>query len=102
MRKDISNITKLGSIIYTGDYGSGDELTWSQINIASLYDGYPQNTIIDQSEKTTVTSMEAMVSLFDKMNLTPKQIAEYIENMRKLSRSGMYFTALSNGNKRVS
>lgn len=37
----ISNITKSGDIIYTGDYGEGNELTWTQINLASMYGGYP-------------------------------------------------------------
>ncbi len=37
----ISNITKSGDFIYTGSYGSGDELTWTQINLASMYGGYP-------------------------------------------------------------
>lgn len=37
----ISNITKSGEVIYTGGYGSGDELTWTQINLASMYETYP-------------------------------------------------------------
>lgn len=37
----ISNITKDGDFIYTGDYGTGAELSWSQINIASMSDTYP-------------------------------------------------------------
>ncbi len=37
----ISNITKSGEIIYTGDYGNGDELTWTQINLASKNGSYP-------------------------------------------------------------
>lgn len=37
----ISNITKSGDIFYTGDYGNGEELTWSQVNIASMCGGYP-------------------------------------------------------------
>ena len=37
----ISNITKSGEFIYTGDYGKGDELTWTQINLASMYGSYP-------------------------------------------------------------
>lgn len=37
----ISNITKSGEIIYTGAYGKGDELTWTQINLASLLGTYP-------------------------------------------------------------
>ena len=37
----ISNITKSGEFIYTGDYGKGEELTWTQINLASMYGSYP-------------------------------------------------------------
>ena len=39
----ISNITKSGEFIYTGDYGKGEELTWTQINLASMYGSYPFN-----------------------------------------------------------
>ena len=39
----ISNITKTGEFIYTGDYGKGEELTWTQINLASMYGNYPCN-----------------------------------------------------------
>lgn len=39
----ISNITKSGEFIYTGNYGKGEELTWTQINLASMYGGYPYN-----------------------------------------------------------
>lgn len=44
----ISNITKSGNIIYTGSYGRGEELTWSQINIASMYGWYPYKGLIDE------------------------------------------------------
>lgn len=44
----ISNITKDGEYIYTGAYGTGAELTWSQINLASLYGGYPHPGDIDE------------------------------------------------------
>lgn len=37
----ISNVTKKGDFIYTGAYGRGEELTWSQINIASMLGTYP-------------------------------------------------------------
>ncbi len=37
----ISNITKSGEFIYTGNYGKGDELNWTQINLASMYENYP-------------------------------------------------------------
>lgn len=39
----ISNITNFGDIIYTGAYGTGRELTWTQINLASMYGGYPHD-----------------------------------------------------------
>lgn len=39
----ISNITKSGEFIYTGNYGRGEELTWTQINLASMYESYPCN-----------------------------------------------------------
>ena len=37
----ISNITKTGEYIYSGNYGKGEELTWTQINLASMYGSYP-------------------------------------------------------------
>ena len=43
----ISNITKNGDVIYTGAYGNGDELTWTQINIASMYGSYPCRGDVD-------------------------------------------------------
>lgn len=43
----ISNITKSGEFIYTGDYGKGDELTWSQINLAAMQGMYPFRGDVD-------------------------------------------------------
>ncbi len=37
----ISNITQSGEFINTGGYGKGEELTWTQINLASMYGSYP-------------------------------------------------------------
>lgn len=37
----ISNVTKSGELIYTGAYGRGDELNWSQINVSSILGTYP-------------------------------------------------------------
>ncbi len=37
----ISNVTQNGDIIYSGNYGSGLPLTWSQVNIASMIGSYP-------------------------------------------------------------
>lgn len=43
----ISNITKSGEIFYTGDYGTGEELTWTQVNLASMYGCYPHHGDIE-------------------------------------------------------
>lgn len=43
----ISNITKSGDIIYTGAYGTGQELTWTEINIASQFGWYPYKGMLD-------------------------------------------------------
>lgn len=37
----ISNITKTGEFIYTGNYGTGTELTWSDVNLAAQNGIYP-------------------------------------------------------------
>lgn len=37
----ISNITKSGDYIYTGGYGSGLPLTWSQVNLSAIFGSYP-------------------------------------------------------------
>ena len=37
----ISNITTEGKYIYTGEYGRGEPLAWSQINISSMLGIYP-------------------------------------------------------------
>lgn len=37
----ISDITQDGRVVYSGDYGTGRSLTWSQINLSSMYGGYP-------------------------------------------------------------
>ena len=42
----ISNITENKEFIYTGAYGNGEELTWSQINISSLFGWYPSKELI--------------------------------------------------------
>lgn len=43
----ISNITKSGDFIYTGSYGSGKELTWTEINVASQFGWYPHKEMLD-------------------------------------------------------
>lgn len=41
----ISNITETREFIYTGNYGNGEELCWTQINLASMFHSYPTNDI---------------------------------------------------------
>lgn len=48
----ISNMTKSGEIIYTGSYGNGDELTWTQINLASKCGSYPYSGDVDSYQKS--------------------------------------------------
>lgn len=48
----ISNMTKSGEIIYTGSYGNGDELTWTQINLASKCGSYPYSDDVDSYQKS--------------------------------------------------
>ncbi len=43
----ISNITNSGEFIYTGNYGKSDEITWTQINLASMYGSYPCNKDVE-------------------------------------------------------
>ncbi|MDD4706411.1 MAG: adenylosuccinate synthetase [Bacilli bacterium] len=37
----ISNITKTGKVVYTGDFGTGVPLTWTQINLSAMQGTYP-------------------------------------------------------------
>lgn len=43
----ISNITKSDEYIYSGNYGDGEELTWTQINIAAMYGSYPHRGYVE-------------------------------------------------------
>ena len=43
----INNITSDGEYIYTGSYGNGRELTWSEVSIASQLGIYPYEGILD-------------------------------------------------------
>lgn len=45
----ISNITRDGNFVYTGNYGSSSELTWSQINIAALLETAPFDGDLEES-----------------------------------------------------
>lgn len=46
----ISDITRDNRIISSGDMGKGDPLTWSEVNIASMYGEYPCNGYLDLFE----------------------------------------------------
>jgi len=43
----ISNVTQSGDIIYTGNCGVGEELTWTQVNLSSMYNTYPHHNDIE-------------------------------------------------------
>lgn len=59
----ISNVTKSGDIIYTGDYGNGEELTWSQVNIASMYGTYLGHQDMEELE---ILEQELLTELLSK------------------------------------
>lgn len=46
-------------------------------------------------------SLENLVDCFDKANLTPEEIADYIADSPDLTRTGMHIIALSEGNKKL-
>ena len=37
----ISNVTKKGDVVYTGDFGNGAPLTWTQVNLSARQGTYP-------------------------------------------------------------
>ena len=59
----ISNVTKSGEVIYSGDYGKGDELTWTQINIAALYGHYPfTNDVNSYHNHVSIEKLKKIIS----------------------------------------
>lgn len=43
----ISNVTPSGEYHYTGDYGTGAKLTWTQVNLSSMFGQYPCEGDVD-------------------------------------------------------
>lgn len=43
----ISSITKSSGYVYSGGFGGGAPLTWTQVNLASMYKSYPFNGDVD-------------------------------------------------------
>lgn len=62
----ISNVTKEGSYIYTGDYGTGNPLYWTQINIGSKLDTYPTHKIIDDYYGKIILPSSKIIDLLNK------------------------------------
>ncbi len=58
----ISNLTKSGEVFYTGGYGKGDELTWTQINLASMYGNYPCHTDFDYPCHLNIKRLKKIIS----------------------------------------
>ncbi len=51
----ISNITKTGDYIYTGDIGKGEELYWSLVNIAAQFGIYPYRGMLEDMFPSMLT-----------------------------------------------
>lgn len=59
----ISNITKSGEFIYTGGYGTGIPLTWTQINIAAATGSYPYPGDVECHDyELTLDMIERLIS----------------------------------------
>ena len=54
----INNITSDGEYIYTGSYGNGRELTWSEVSIASQLGIYPYEGILDDYKSEDIYDFE--------------------------------------------
>lgn len=76
----ISNITKDGSIIYSGNYGTGAELSWSQVNVASMLGGYPCSQDFDELNHN-VAYVKKMLARLPEVSL--KQL--FGENYRNIN-----------------
>jgi adenylosuccinate synthase len=43
----ISNVTNTGNVVYTGGFGTGAQLTWTEVNISAKLGTYPYPGILD-------------------------------------------------------
>lgn len=96
----ISNITNDHKVIYTGWYGTGKELTWTQINLAAKcgfypiecdFELYPNN--FDDGLKMELLSKASKVSLmqifgceFEQVNLADITILDALEMERLINK----------------
>ncbi len=78
----ISNVTKTGNVVYTGNFGTGSPLTWTQINLSAKAGAYPY---IDDVES------------YD-YNLDTNKIKELINNSTDISLKQVF----SNNFKKIS
>lgn len=82
----ISNVTQNGNVIYTGDYGTGLPLTWSQVNIGAMTGSYPfLNNLEFMSEDLDDEYVEYLINSSNE--ITIKQIFGNInkENIKNIN-----------------
>ncbi len=78
----ISNYTKTGEKIYTGDYGEGRELTWTEINLAALFGSYPYKEIEYSFEsRLTLNKVKRIINRVPKIYLR-QVLGEDYENRK--------------------
>ena len=58
-----------------------------------------KNNIQNIFGNTIARSMEGLADVFKNANMTPEEIAESIKEFHEITRTGIYFSALSNGDK---
>lgn len=59
----ISNITDSGNIVYTGDFGTGAPLTWTQVNLSAMHGSYPfPGDIESYNNKLTLKKIKKLLS----------------------------------------
>ena len=75
----ISNSTELGKTINSGNYGTARELTWSEINVASLLGHYPSMGLLNEYKKEY--SIENIKKYFDNC---PKVFIEQIFGKKQI------------------
>ncbi len=87
----ISNVTKSGDFIYTGNYGKGDELTWSQVNVSSILGSYPFKGDLEIYATDTFHNKEYILELMLSVDeiylkqLFGKDASYYIDHPEKVS-----------------
>lgn len=87
----ISNTTQDGRKIYTGAYGNGEELSWSEINVSSAIGTYPIKNNLDDyanelfSDKDFIKRFLLETDISILKQILSEKIEYYISNPDKIS-----------------